>query len=551
MRRGLLDGLDHGTITRVRVGLASAVLAQLVLVASTLVLADTVATAFADHSITSRLLVLAALVALRALLRDVSTRALSTASASVRRNHRRSIAAALVVSAGAGVTRSTGEDTTVLGADVDALDDHLTRYRPARVTATIVPIVVIVIAGVLDPVSMLILLFAGPMLIALLALVGSRTRELADRRLQELGWLRSFHLDMVRGIPTLRVFGRSQEGARTIGDVSDRYANSTMDVLRTAFQTSLVIEWAATAATALVAVQVGLRLTGGHIGFGSAFAVLLLTPEFFAPLRSLAVEYHAGQTGEAALERIGALERSGAASTPAPVSHRARPAVTTAPTIAFEDVTLTAPMSDRLLLDHVTLDIAAGETVALLGPSGSGKTTIARALLALLPLESGRLRIDGTPLVELDAEEWRQSVTFVVQRPALLSGTIADNIALSWPDADRSDIVAAAALAGVDEFSDRLTFGLDTEIGEGGLRLSGGQRLRIAIARAVLRDAPVVVLDEFTAHLDPVTEAEIVERIAPFLARRTTLVITHRLPTLPLADRVLRLDDGSLSAASR
>lgn len=552
-RRTLLDGVDPATTRRVHGGVACAVAAQLVLVAWTLLLADTIPTAFEGRSITSRLVLLTALVLVRALLRDASSRLLSTASAEVRRHHRRVIARDLIAAVGSDRPSTTGEDSTLLGSDVDALDAMLTHHRPARVTAMVVPVVVLLVAGILDPVSMAILLFTGPMLVALLALVGARTRTLTDRRLRELGWLRSFHLDMVRGIPTLRVFGRSREGAQTIGTVSDRYARSTMDVLRTAFQTSLVIEWAATAATALVAVQVGLRLTGGHIGFGAALAVLLLTPEFFAPLRSLAVEYHAGQTGDAALERLTAVERSTNPSRTiaTPARTAAGAAVTSAPEIVVDDVTVTAPSSGRELLRHASFRIAAGESVALVGPSGTGKTTVARMMLALAPIDAGEIRVDGTSLDELDPDGWRRSITFVSQRPAILTGTIADNIVLSAPGSDPSAVAAAARLAGVDEFADRLPHGLDTAVGEGGLRLSGGQRQRIAIARAVLRDAPVVVLDEFTAHLDPRTEDDLVARMVAFLDGRTTLLIAHREATLRLADRVLRLDGGSIAEVDR
>ncbi|MEJ5256427.1 MAG: ABC transporter transmembrane domain-containing protein, partial [Acidimicrobiales bacterium] len=198
----------------------------------------------------------------------------------------------------------SGELAGVLGESLDALDPYLTSYRPARVQAVVVPAVVFAVIAVLDPWTTLVLGFAGPMLLLLLALIGGRTRAITDRRFQELRWLDGFFLDLLQGLGTLKAFGRSREEADTIAEVSSHYGRTTMEVLRTAFQTSLVMEWAATAATALVAVQVGFRLVEDAIAFGPALAVLMLTPEFFAPLRRMATEHHAGAGGDAAAERI-------------------------------------------------------------------------------------------------------------------------------------------------------------------------------------------------------------------------------------------------------
>jgi len=542
--------LDPATARRERTALAAAVGAQLVAVAWTALLAVTLTRAFDGHSITTLLVVLGLGLLARAGLRVVAAHASASVSEEVRRRRRVELADDLVRG------RSTsGADATLLGPGIDALDDHLCRYRPARVTATIVPPVVVVVMAVLDPISMAILLFTGPMLIALLALVGARTRVLAERRLHELGRLRHLHLDMVSGVPVLRIFGRATDGAARLGEASERYGRTTMDVLRTAFQTSLVIEWAATAATALVAVQVGLRLTAGHLGFGAALVVLLLTPEFFVPLRNLAAEYHAGQTGEATLTALAArgAERTDTPSPDAPRSARGSAASSawsasassaSAPSLTLDAVSVDAPGSGRRLLTDTSLELRSGETLALIGPSGTGKTTVARVVLALHRPVAGTVLVDGVALDALDPEQWRRSVTFVTQRPSLVTGTIADNIALSDPTATRDRIEHAARCAGVDEFATTLPAGLDSEVGERGTRLSGGQRQRIAIARAMLRDAPVVVLDEFTAHLDPVTETSVVERMATFLAGRTTLLIAHRPASASLANRIVTIADG-------
>jgi ATP-binding cassette subfamily C protein CydD len=536
--------VDPVTARREQLALAAAVGAQLVAVAWTAVLALTLSRAFDGRSITVPLALLALGLALRAGLRTISNQLAASVSETVRRRTRAELADDLVRE-----RSSSGADATLLGPGIDALDDHVCRYRPARVTAMVVPPVVVVVMAVLDPISMAILLFTGPMLIALLALVGARTRVLAERRLHELGRLRHLHLDMVSGLPVLRIFGRAGDGAARLGEASERFGRTTMDVLRTAFQTSLVIEWAATAATALVAVQVGLRLTAGHLGFGAALVVLLLTPEFFVPLRNLAAEYHAGQTGEATLTALAARAAGRTEALTAPDRSPASPTSSapewsSPPSLFFDAVTVDAPGSGRRLLTDTTLQLHAGETIGLIGPSGIGKSTVARLVLALHRPTAGTVRIDGEPLDALDPEQWRRSVTFVTQRPCLVSGTIADNIALSAPTATRAEIEHAARCAGVDEFAAALPLGLHTAVGERGARLSGGQRQRIAIARAMLRNAPVVVLDEFTAHLDPDTESMIVAQMATFLAGRTTLLIAHRPASASLATRLVTIDDG-------
>jgi ABC-type multidrug transport system fused ATPase/permease subunit len=334
-----------------------------------------------------------------------------------------------------------------------------------------------------------------------------------------------------------------------------------MEVLRTAFQTSLVMEWAATAATALVAVQVSFRLVERDLAFGPALAVLVLTPEFFLPFRRLALEYHAGQTGTAAAERIEealalpttvaavvdpptgvAAARPGAAADARP--GRALPVGD----LALTDVTFTYPGAERPALDGVSLRAAAGETVALVGPSGAGKSTVARLVLRFAVADRGVVAAGGTPLADIDLRDWRRSVAWVPQDPTTFAGTVADNVRLAVPDADDDRVRSALRSAGAEGFVAALPHGLDTMLGEGGLRLSGGQRQRLAIARAVLVDAPYVLLDEFTAHLDPDTETDVLGAVARLLEHRTALVIAHRPATIAMADRVVRLDHGHVVA---
>ena len=528
------------------IGVVLSILGSVALVAWTIALAQAISNFVQGQPYAPALVALAGFLALRIGFSFVSSQVLATSSSQLRSGIRAALTSRW--SANRDALTSTGIDSTLLGPGIDSLDDYVAKFLPARSVAAVLPIVVFLTIGLLDPWTLLILIFAGPMLILLLAVIGSRTRELSEQRFRELGWLRSFYLDMVRGIPTLKVFGRASESVTAIEDVSDRFGRTTMSVLRTAFQTSLVIEWAATAATALVAVQVSFRLVEGNMGFGAALTVLMLTPEFFAPLRNLAIEYHAGQAGNAALEQLPDLT--------APRPPTSRSTVSSAPpvhppSVRFENVSFLHPGSDQLILDSVSFTITAGESVVLIGPSGVGKSTLLGLLQGRLSPTQGQITIDNKRLTDIDPQEWLRSITSVPQNPFMFSSSVKDNVALSNQSASADQIHDALRLALASEFVAELPLGIDSRIGEEGATLSGGQCQRLAIARAVLRDAPLVLLDEFTAHLDPVTERDMISSLGGFLDDRTAVIVAHREATLSLADRILELANGRIVEVSQ
>ena len=524
------------------IGVVLSILGSVALVAWTIALALAISNFVQGQPYGAALVALAGFLALRIGFSFASSQVLATSSSQLRSGVRAALTSRWSVDR--EDLTSTGVDSTLLGPGVDSLDDYVAKFLPARSVAAVLPIVVFLTIGFLDPWTLLILIFAGPMLILLLAVIGSRTRELSEQRFRELGWLRSFYLDMVRGIPTLKVFGRATESVAAIEDVSDRFGRTTMSVLRTAFQTSLVIEWAATAATALVAVQVSFRLVDGNMGFGTALTVLMLTPEFFAPLRNLAIEYHAGQAGNAALEQLPDLTALKVKQTL--LSTVSSAPFTQPPSIRFENVSFSHPGSDQLILDSASFTIDAGESVVLVGPSGIGKSTLLGLLLGRLAPTHGQITIDNKRLTDIDPQEWLRSITSVPQNPFMFSSSVKDNIALSDQSASADQIHDALELALASDFVADLPLGMNSRIGEEGATLSGGQRQRLAIARAVLRDAPLVLLDEFTAHLDPFTEREMISSLEGFLEDRTAVIVAHREATLSLADRIFELTNGRI-----
>jgi len=339
--------------------------------------------------------------------------------------------------------------------------------------------------------------------------------------------------------------GRSREQVKTIADISDQFRRTTLGVLRVAFLSALVLELMATISTALIAVEIGLRLLYGKLVFQRALFVLILAPEFYMPLRELGAKFHAGMSGTAAAQRIFEI-----LNTPLPRgTGSTTPKVVTRPRrfdLHFQDVWYAYEGGKRPALRGVSFTVWEGQKVALVGPSGAGKSTIAHLLLRFMEPDKGRILVDGRPLSEWDVRTWREYVAWVPQMPYLFHGTVADNIRLARPDAPMEAVIEAARLAHADAFIQELPEGYHTLIGERGARLSGGQAQRLALARAFLKDAPLLILDEATANLDPENEALLQEAVARLLEGRTALIIAHRLNTVYDADQIVVLSHGKV-----
>ncbi len=437
----------------------------------------------------------------------------------------------------------SGELVNAAVEGVEVLDEYITVYQPARLLARLVPFLMLLVVFVLDPLTTLVLLFTGPVLVLLLALIGSSVKDITQRRFQELSWMSAFFLDMLQGLATLKMFGRSREQIDNIRAISARYGSTTLEVLRVAFQTGLVLEWGSTIATALVAVQISLRLMSGNLPFDRALAVLIITPEFFLPLRQFALKYHAGTAGKAAADRIFAILDTPIKQARAQATRSAR-SLPARSDIRFDHVSFAYDAGQRPALQDFSLHIPHGQTIALVGATGAGKSTAAQLLLRFIEPDRGSITIDGVPLDEIDRSAWRARVAWVPQQPHLFHGTIADNIRLARSDASEADVISAAQAAHAHDFIRQLPQGYATPIGERGARLSGGQQQRLAIARAFLKDAPFLILDEATSHLDSVSEAAIQDALTRLMRGRTVLIIAHRLKLVYAADRVAVLDRG-------
>ena len=433
----------------------------------------------------------------------------------------------------------SAEIATAAVAGVDALEATFARYLPQLVLAVVVPLAVIAFVVVIDPLTAALLVLTLPLVPVFMWLVGRHTERRTQERWETLAQLSTHFLDVVRGLPTLRAFNRGQAQAERIARVSDEYRRATMGTLRVAFLSGAVLELAATMGIALVAVTVGVRLVEGGLGLQVGLTVLVLAPELYLPLRNLAAQYHASADGRAVSERLLALVdqpaeiRTGAVTPPDP---RLAP-------VRLHGVSFAYPGSGTVV-EQVDLELAPRETVALVGPSGSGKSTLASLLLRLAEPIAGRITVGGVDLASCDPAAWRRQLAWVPQRPTLFRGTVADNIRLGNPGASAGRVEEAALLAGAAAFVHDLPNGFETVVGDGGRALSAGQLQRLALARAFLRDASLVILDEPTANLDRGSAELVEEAIERLRENRTLLLIAHSPELARRADRIVTLSAG-------
>ncbi len=441
-----------------------------------------------------------------------------------------------------------GEIATLATRGLDALDTYFARYLPQLVLGCLVPLAVLATVAAADWISAVVIAVTLPLIPIFAVLVGLHTRARTQRQWQLLAGLGGHFLDVVEGLPTLKVFRRSKPQAEEIARVTGAHRTATMSTLRVAFLSSLVLELAATLATALVAVEVGLRLLYGHLGYETALLVLLLTPEAYLPLRNVGAQFHASMEGATAAGRVFEI-----LDIPQPAERSAQLAAGRQLTadlrredVTLNGVTLTYPDARRPAIDELSLTIRPGERVMITGPSGAGKTSLLALVLRFTEPTSGAIQVGGAALATMAIRAWRAQIAWVPQHPYLFAGTIAGNIALGQPDASQEAIAAAARLAGAAEFIAALPAGYGTQLGERAVQLSAGQRQKIALARAFLRDAPLLLLDEPVAHLDPASAGQVITALQTLMAGRTVLLVSHDPGLVSGMDRLVTLDHGRI-----
>jgi thiol reductant ABC exporter CydD subunit len=500
---------------------------------------------------------------LRALLAWGSEIAAKAAAQQVKGDLRQQVFAHLLALGPARMrAERSGELTTALVAGIESLDAYFSQYLPQLALAALVPLTILLAVFPIDALTGLVLLITAPLLPVFMTLIGEAAEALTRKQWTALSRLGAHFLDVVQGLAALKAMGQSQAQAGSIARASEGYRQATLGVLRVTFLSALVLELVGTLSTAVVAVEIGLRLLYGRLGYPEALFLLVLAPEFYLPLRTLGARFHAGMNGVSAARRIFQILANG----PAPPRLQERGLEATAlvrgevgktpAEIRFEKVHYTYPEegeggaedAGRPALRGVSFALRRGEHVALVGPSGAGKSTVFQLLLRFIEPDAGRILLDGAPLGQVSAGEWRKLVAWVPQYPYLFNDTLAANIRLGRPEAGLAEIQQAAQQANLDAFICSLPQGYETHIGEQGTRLSGGQAQRLALARAFLKDAPILLLDEPAANLDPEQESLLLDSLDRLRQGRTVLTIAHRTLTAERADRVIAMENGQVIA---
>ncbi|MEU8882862.1 thiol reductant ABC exporter subunit CydD [Streptomyces hydrogenans] len=517
-------------------GLAGAalVIAQAMLIAEIVVGAFQKGLSVSD--LTTPLLLLAGVAVARGLVSWLTELAAHRASAAVKSELRgRLLDRATALGPGWLGGQRTGSLIALATRGVDALDDYFARYLPQLGLAVVVPLAVLARIVTEDWVSAAIIVVTLPLIPVFMILIGWYTQARMDRQWKLLSRLSGHFLDVVAGLPTLKVFGRAKAQAASIRAITADYRRATMRTLRIAFLSSFALELLSTLSVALVAVTIGMRLVHGTLDLYTGLVILVLAPEAYLPLRQVGAQFHAAAEGLAAAEEIFEVLET-------PVRGGGTREVPADARLELDRVTVRHPGRAEPSLDAASLTVEPGETVALVGPSGAGKSTLLDVVLGFTePETGGAVRVGGVDLAELDLAAWRERIAWVPQRPYLFAGTIAENVRLARPEAGDDQVRAALREAGADSFVDALPEGAATVLGEDGAGLSAGQRQRLALARAFLADRPLLLLDEPTAALDGETEAGIVDAVRQLAHGRTVLLVVHRPALLAVADRVVRI----------
>ncbi|MFF9148686.1 thiol reductant ABC exporter subunit CydD [Streptomyces sp. NPDC014861] len=509
-------------------------------IAQAMLIAEIVVGAFQKglsvSALTTPLLLLAGVAVARGLVSWLTELAAHRASAAVKSELRgRLLERATALGPGWLGGQRTGSLIALATRGVDALDDYFARYLPQLGLAVVVPLAVLARIVTEDWVSAAIIVVTLPLIPVFMILIGWYTQARMDRQWKLLSRLSGHFLDVVAGLPTLKVFGRAKAQAGSIRAITADYRRATMRTLRIAFLSSFALELLSTLSVALVAVTIGMRLVHGTLDLYTGLVILVLAPEAYLPLRQVGAQFHAAAEGLAAAEEIFDVLET-------PVREGGTRTVPTGVRLELDRVTVRHPGRAEPSLAGASLTVEPGETVALVGPSGAGKSTLLDVVLGFTePEEGGAVRVGGVDLAELDLDAWRSRIAWVPQRPYLFAGTIAENVRLARPEAGDEEVREALRDAGADAFVAGLPEGVGTVLGEDGAGLSAGQRQRLALARAFLADRPLLLLDEPTAALDGETEAGIVDAVRRLAVGRTVLLVVHRPALLAVADRIVAI----------
>ena len=430
--------------------------------------------------------------------------------------------------------------TTVLLRGLDALGPYLSGYVPALIVTVLVTPTVVVVIALADWPSALIIIITLPLIPLFMILIGLMTRDRTERKLKTMSTLNSQVLDLIAGLPTLRALNRAQAPAARVAELGREHKRSTMSGLRVAFLSGGVLEFLATLCVALVAVGIGLRLVFGDMSLYAGVFALILAPEAYLPLRQVGAQFHNSADGVAAADEVLELIDSGDVTAPS-TSRRTRTCTVAGEPIRLLDVGVHG--RDGWAPYGLTTTVEPGQFTLFTGPNGAGKSTAVATMLGLIAPDDGSVLVGSIPVAELEPTAYHEQVIWLPQQPVIVPGTVAENLAL-FGQVPPESFETAAAATGFDVVVDSLPNGLDTELGAGGVGLSAGQRQRLALTRALASPAPLLLLDEPTAHLDAASEASVLSALARRAwAGDTVVVVAHRPVARAYADSIVEFPE--------
>jgi ATP-binding cassette subfamily C protein CydD len=440
----------------------------------------------------------------------------------------------------------TGELATTAMLGLDALDAYFSQFLPQVLLAALLPLTILAVVFPLDALTGVVFLITAPLIPLFMVLIGKLSQNHTQRQWTALIQLGTTFLDTLQGLRTLMMLGRTRDRAVELKQAGEQYRQVTLTILKITFLSAFTLELIATISTALVAVEIGLRLLYARMAFEQAFFILLIAPEFYLPLRNLSLRYHAGMAGVTAAKRIFTLFDLPEPTLSTVVTKPAEILFTAGSKIEFKDVSFSYPESMQPALDGINLTLEHGKHYALVGASGSGKTTLAALLMQFIQPSSGAIQINTDNINSWLPEVWRQQLAWIGQRPFIFDATLAENVTLGRVIPERATLGQLLQATGLERLVSTLPEGVDTRLLETGSRLSGGEAQRVALARAFLKDAPIVILDEPTAHLDVELEKELIRSTRKLMKGRTSLTISHRLSTVREADEILVMESGRI-----
>ncbi|SES01302.1 thiol reductant ABC exporter subunit CydD [Salipaludibacillus aurantiacus] len=448
----------------------------------------------------------------------------------------------------ASLKGQSGEKVSVLMDSVDEIDNYFRHYYPQMIQSSIVPLMLLIAVFWMNWVSGLILVITAPFIPIMMIVVGKNTQKKSEEQMEKLTVFSGRFLDILQGLSTLKFFGRAKEKKEDIRLSSLDYRDATMEVLKIAFLSSLMLEFISMLSISLVALEVGFRLVVyEQLTFFTAFFVLILVPEFFTSLKELGSAFHTGRGSMGAAKRVAAeLEAEEHPVTWGDISLDTQE---TPPAISFRDLSFSYG-GEALALNKLNSECEPYSEIAVVGKSGAGKTTLLNLIAGLVAPTEGEIIVNGRPLNTYKETDWYNQLSYISQNPYLFSGTIEENIILGKSgNVTRAEVEQAAEKAGIAEMISELRDGYETVIGEGGRGLSGGEKQRVALARAFLKEPTVILFDEPTVGLDLKTE-QILQRSMKELGKSSTIItVAHRLHTIKNADQILFLENGGLTAA--